>query len=145
MTATRGGNGYRLPTEAEWEYACRAGSGSRWSFGDDSGKLGEHAWYAGNSRDTTHPVGTRKPNAWGLYDVHGNVSEWCWDRYSANYYRKAPVSDPPGPGEGVTRVFRGGGWNHAAAQTRSAARDSLRTGYGVLTVIGLRVARNVEP
>jgi formylglycine-generating enzyme required for sulfatase activity len=144
VTVRAGSNGYRLPTEAEWEYACRAGSASRWSFGNDAAHLGEYAWYAGNSRDTTHRVGTRKPNAWGLYDMHGNVPEWCWDRYSANYYRRSPVSDPSGPGEGATRVFRGGGWNMAAAQTRSAARDSLRVGYSVLTIVGLRVARNAE-
>jgi formylglycine-generating enzyme required for sulfatase activity len=140
----RGGSGYRLPTEAEWEYACRAGSRSRWSFGNDPDLLCEYAWYADNSGGTTHPVGTRKPNAWGLYDMHGNVPEWCWDRYSASYYRRSPLSDPPGPGEGKTRVFRGGGWNFAAAETRSAARDSLGTGYRVLTIVGLRVARNAE-
>jgi formylglycine-generating enzyme required for sulfatase activity len=141
----RGGAGYRLPTEAEWEYACRAGTASRWSFGDGAARLGEYAWYARNASGATHPVGARKPNPWGLYDMHGNVAEWCWDRYSDAYYRRSPVSDPPGPGEGATRVFRGGGWNVEAAETRSAARDSLGIGYRVLTVVGLRVARDAEP
>jgi formylglycine-generating enzyme required for sulfatase activity/tRNA A-37 threonylcarbamoyl transferase component Bud32 len=141
----RGGRGYRLPTEAEWEYACRAGSSGRWSCGDSVKELGAHAWYAANSGDVTHPVGLKKPNAWGLYDMHGNAAEWCWDRYAADYYARAPVSDPAGPGVGRTRVYRGGGWNDGAAQTRAAARDTLGIGYRVLTVVGFRVARDAEP
>jgi serine/threonine-protein kinase len=140
----RGGSGYRLPTEAEWEYACRAGSTKRWSFGDSPAELGKYAWYAGNSGDTTHPVGLKEPNAWGLYDMHGNVREWCWDRYGADYYKHSPASDPTGPGTGNDRVYRGGSWNDRAPQTRAAAREPLGIGYGILTPVGLRVARNTE-
>ena len=106
--------------------------------------LGEYAWYAGNSGDVTHPVGQKKPNDWGLYDMHGDVPEWCWDRFDPNYYRTAPLSDPVG-GRGETRVYRGGGWNDAAAQTRSASRQSLGQAYGVLTLVGFRLARDAAP
>ncbi len=138
----RGGNGYRLPLEAEWEYAARAGSTTRWASGDDAHSLDSHAWHAGNSSDRTHPVGAKKPNAWGLHDMHGNVPEWCWDRYDERYYHITPVSDPPGSGKGPGRVYRGGGWNHMPTQTRSAARNTLGIGYSVQTPVGLRVARN---
>jgi serine/threonine protein kinase len=141
----RGGNGYRLPIEAEWEYACRAGTTTRWSFGDSPKELDKYAWYAGSSGDTTHPVGLKEPNPWGLYDMHGNVREWCWDRYGADYYKHSPASDPAGPGTGNERVYRGGNWNDHAPQTRAAARQTLGMGYGILTPVGLRVARNAEP
>lgn len=117
---------YRLPTEAEWEYACRAGSETAYSFGDDPSPLGEYAWYAGNSGDETHPVGTKKPNAWGLYDMHGNVMEWTFDQYLPGYYaeRKGETADNPlaEPTELYPRAVRGGSYKGEAADLRSANR-----------------------
>ncbi len=117
-------NGYRLLTEAEWEYACRAGSRTRYSFGDDDSALGDHAWYAANSGGTPHPVGSRKPNRWGLHDLHGNVWEWCWDRYGR--YSSAAQDDPIGPPTGEERVLRGGAFSNSAVNLRSALRIRVR-------------------
>ena len=113
-----------LPTEAEWEYACRAGSTTKYCFGDEPKDLGDYAWYSGNSNDRTHPVGKKKPNAWGLYDMHGNVWEWCRDRYDKQYYAESPKKDPTGIGTGRSRVLRGGSWYGigGASYCRSAAR-----------------------
>ena len=112
----------RLPTEAEWEYACRAGSKTEYSFGDDVGSLEDYAWFRANSEEKTHPVGQKKPNAWGLYDMHGNVFEWCADGYDAGYYAKSPEDDPKGPAAAGSRVLRGGSWGYHADDTRSAYR-----------------------
>jgi formylglycine-generating enzyme required for sulfatase activity/photosystem II stability/assembly factor-like uncharacterized protein len=129
---------YRLPTEAEWEYACRAGTTTRFSYGDDSGyaSLANYAWYSANSGSTTHPVGQKLVNPWGLNDVQGNVYEWCQDWFGT--YPGGSVSDPQGPGTGSYRVIRGGYWFSNAYICRSADRDihGPSSGYGG---IGFRV------
>ncbi|MFN6138478.1 MAG: formylglycine-generating enzyme family protein, partial [Planctomycetota bacterium] len=112
----------RLPTEAQWEYAVRAGSTTAYCFGDDENKLGDYAWYDKNSGNKNHPVGTKKPNAWGIHDGHGSVWEWCSDWYDSKY-SKGPLTDPVGPSTGSNRVGRGGSWNDGAAYCRSALRD----------------------
>jgi formylglycine-generating enzyme required for sulfatase activity len=114
------GRFYRLPTESEWEYACRAGSSRAYCFGEDEARLGEYAWYGKNSGNKTHPVGQKKPNAWGLYDMHGNVWECCSDWFGE--YPSGAVTDPTGASTGSSRVRRGGGWNFGAANCRSASR-----------------------
>ena len=117
-------NGYRLPTEAEWEYACRAGTSTKYSFGNAVRRLKANAWFSENSSRKTHPVGQKKPNPWGLYDMHGNVAEWCNDFYSENYYNKSPLKNPKGPTNGEERVLRGGAWNSSADTCRSSYRGS---------------------
>jgi len=114
---------FRLPTEAEWEYACRAGNRGKWCFGDDEAELGDYAWYSANSGSTTHPVAQKKPNAWGLYDMHGNVWEWCADWYGD--YPTDDANDPQGPSSGSYRVLRGGSWNSNPGNCRSANRNDL--------------------
>jgi acetoin utilization deacetylase AcuC-like enzyme/formylglycine-generating enzyme required for sulfatase activity len=139
-------NGYRLPTEAEWEYACRAGTNSQYSFGDDARSLKDYAWFAANSSSKTHPVGQKKPNPRGLYDMHGNVAEWCNDFYSADYYAQAPERNPRGPREGKERVLRGGAWNSSAEACRSAYRasdPSLDDTCLANDAIGFRCVRSV--
>lgn len=136
------GRVYRLPTEAEWEYACRGGTDTAFSFGDNSRFLIHYAWYLENSKATPNPrttssVGEKKANAFGLYDMHGNVDEWCSDYY--DNYPKGPVSDPSGPREGFGRVLRGGSYNSEARYCRSAWRQSLGQS-AQLSYIGFRVA-----
>ena len=132
---------FRLPTEAEREYACRAGSKTRFSFGDSESVLGEYAWYASNSGGKTHPVGQKKPNPWGLYDMHGNVAEWCADWYAD--YPKAAVTDHQGPASGTYRVLRGGSWYPTPDGCRSAFRNHGTPGIRY-NVFGFRVVVSVS-
>ena len=125
---------FRLPTEAEWEYAARAGSQSRYFFGDDSRLLPEYAWFQELAGGGAHPVGQKKPNPWGLFDIYGNVWEWCQDYYGP--YDAKDQTDPSGPVAGKRRVFRGGAWNGPSDRCRSAARDSFPAAAFVL---GFRV------
>jgi len=120
----RGGK-FVLPTEAQWEYACRAGSTTRYCFGDDDSMLSQFGWHGKNSGGRSHPVGTKKPNAWGLYDMHGNVWEYCQDWFSGSYYANSPTDDPTGPEKGDYRVMRGGSFHVTfPAFCRSAYRSS---------------------
>jgi len=114
--------GCRLPTEAEWEYACRAGGQGKYCFGDDPAKLEEYAWFGKNSGWKPHPVGQKKPNAWGLYDMHGNAWEWCQDWYAFEYYIYSPEMNPTGPEEGEARVVRGGSFFDDPARLRCGSR-----------------------
>jgi formylglycine-generating enzyme required for sulfatase activity len=119
------GNFYRLPTEAEWEYACRAGTTTAFSFGNETQNLDEYGWYASNSNDKYQPVGTKKPNPWGLHDMHGNVAEWTLDQYLPTAYgkRKNEVLNPfEEPAKVYPKVVRGGSWMDAPKRLRSAAR-----------------------
>jgi len=126
LNEKEGTDKYRLPSEAEWEYACRAGTTTRYSFGDDDdyANLGDYAWYDENSDDETHPVGQKKPNSWGLYDLHGDVWEWVQDCWHGYYYGGAPVDGSAWEsGDGAYRVFRGGSWSDVARNCRSANRN----------------------
>lgn len=116
----REGRVYRLPTEAEWEWACRAGTTTSYSFGDDESVLSDYGWFTGNSGDQTHPVGKKKPNPWGLYDMYGNVWEWCSDWH--DFYPVGAATDPQGPAESTERVLRGGACVSRAGYCQSAYR-----------------------
>jgi formylglycine-generating enzyme required for sulfatase activity len=131
------GNVYRLPTEAQWEYACRAGTTTKFSFGDDESDFAEYGWYIMNSGRTTHPVGSKKPNAWGLYDMHGNVWEWCQDW--AKRYPDRALTDPTGADRGPYRVGRGGGWADVTGSCRSATRGRNKPSHRI-SGYGFRVA-----
>jgi len=133
------GTGYDLPTEAQWEYACRAGTTTARHFGDSDTMLQEYAWSATNSGGKTHAVAQLKPNTWGLYDMHGNVWEWCADWYGADYYAQSPPRDPSGPTTGSFRVYRGGGWYRYAGNCRSASRPAYSPDYRSAN-LGFRLA-----
>ena len=131
----------RLLTEAEWEYACRAGSTTRYCFGDADAGLGDYAWYGANSGNTTHPAGEKKPNAWGLFDMHGNVWEWCADWCGG--YPKGAVTDPQCLASGMFRVMRGGAWNLNPGDCLAANRSSSTPGSRS-NVYGFRVVVSVS-
>jgi formylglycine-generating enzyme required for sulfatase activity len=159
------GHYYRLPTEAEWEYACRAGTTTAYSFGDDVSKIDEYAWHLDNSEETYHKVGLKKPNSWGLYDMHGNVSEWVLDRYDPEFYSTLsadsvnvfPVNVPDG--KEYPRVTRGGSWDHIEIECRSSSRIASHDEWKIhdpclpksiwyLTdgsMVGFRVVRPLTP
>jgi len=134
---------YRLPTEAQWEYACRAGTTTVYSFGDDVSKLGQHAWYNKNAarinENYAHRVGQKLPNPWGLYDMHGNAHEWCQDWY-APYGSEKVVSDPMGPAQGTVRLLRGGSFVDRSSIVRSAVRNDLQPTHRFFSV-GFRPSR----
>jgi len=131
---------YALPTEAQWEYACRAGSTKAYFWGDDPNQLGGQGWFSDNSGDKTHPVKSKKPNPWGLHQMHGNVWEWCADWYGS--YPSVAVEDPPGPSSGSSHVCRGGGWDRGARDCRAAFRGfSAPADEYNLPALGLRLAR----
>lgn len=127
---------YRLPYEAEWEYACRAGSTNRFSFGNDPGAAEKFAWTLENSDSRTHPVGSKEPNAWGLHDMHGNVWEWCLDWFEP--YPPQAVTDPTGPTTGKYKVFKGGGWNQDAPYAGCANRFMMSPANGI-HFVGFRI------
>ena len=129
---------YRLPTEAQWECACCAGTTTRWWCGDDETALLDCAWLNSNAGGITHPVGEKRPNPWGLCDVHGHVEQWCLDWFDAKYYELSSAIDPMGPPSGSNRVLRGGGWGYVPVYCRSAYRHSHRPG-GRNRNAGLRV------
>jgi formylglycine-generating enzyme required for sulfatase activity len=139
----------RLPSEAEWEYACRAGTDTDYSFGTDARKLGDCAWFADNSSKKTHPVGQKKPNPWGLYDMHGNVAEWCQDVYGKGYYQVSPEKNPHGPADGKEYVLRGGSWKSPAVALRSSYRLGDNPGFSdaclARDAIGFRCVRKAPP
>jgi formylglycine-generating enzyme required for sulfatase activity len=138
----RRGLGYRLPTEAEWEYCCRAGTNTQFSFGNDPARMGEFSWSGGSKGEGPHPVGQKPPNAWGLFDMHGNIWEWCGDWHNNQYYTNSPPDDPPGPAmpTGHSRVIRGGGYDSPPKFSRASLRGG-REPDRKEKILGFRVAR----
>lgn len=138
----REGKKYRLPTEAEWEYACRAGSEEKFCFGSDKSLLKEYAWYALNASGYTHNVGTKKPNTWGLYDMHGNIWEWCLDRYAEDYTHTPTDGSAYAVASDKGRVLRGGSFNANASKCSCSSRINLGSG-GKNYFIGFRLLLEV--
>jgi formylglycine-generating enzyme required for sulfatase activity len=143
QTSSKFSYSLRLPTEAEWEYACRGRTQTRFSFGDNAGDLSVYGWYEINSYKKTHPVGQKKANPFGLYDMHGNVWEWCSDWFDSQYYENSPMLDPAGPSTGQGSVLRGGGWLNGENICRSATRIGL-TQTNKSSYIGFRVVMNAN-
>jgi formylglycine-generating enzyme required for sulfatase activity len=132
--------GFDLPTEAEWEYACRAGTTSIYYLGEDESDLARAGWYYGNANDGTHPIGQKEPNSWGFCDMHGNVWEWCHDLYDIDYYSSSPSHNPAGAEDGPFRVVRGGGWFNDSGSCRSSNRNNIAHDADT-DGLGLRVVR----
>ena len=144
LNQKEGGNRYRLPTEAEWEYAARAGTTTAYSFGDNDADLGRHAWFGEDfATGGTHPVGQKAPNPWGLHDVHGNAWEWVQDWFDPAYYASSPSVDPTGPQQGSKRVVRGGSWHTTATSWRMAFRRDYDPDYRGIS-IGFRLLRAAD-
>lgn len=142
LNEKEGANKYHLPSEAEWEYACRAGTQTRYCFGDDESKLNEYAWYSGNSGSETHPVGQKKPNSWELYDMQGNVWEWVQDKWHDNYEGAPSDGSVWEDGSGSDRVFRGGSWINDSGICRSALRSRRNPGTRY-DFLGFRLLRRL--
>ena len=140
-------DGYRLPTEAEWEYACRAGTQTAYFMGNDSSKLADYAWFDKNSGGHPRPVGQKQPNPWGLYDSCGNLWQWCNDFYQVDYYEVSLEENPRGPETGDSKVVRGGAWKFSAESCRAGYRYNENPGYADVCfgydIYGFRCVRNV--
>jgi len=139
------GAAYRLPTEAEWEYACRAGTTTRYGFGDDAADLVRHGAWRSTSQGQSRPVGQLQPNAWGLLDMHGNLWEWCADLYAQTYYAESPTDDPQGPDSGGECVLRGGSWQSSAPTILRSAYRGGGNPDNKNRCLGFRVARAPHP
>jgi len=136
-------SGYRLPSEAQWKYACRAVSQTQNAVGDDERLLPEYGYYSNNSTGRTRPAGDKLSNGWGLLDMHGNVWEWCWDWHGMTYYRESPdrhPSGPAGPNESSACVLRGGSWTYSAERLRSEYRSGVYHLADTEAITGFRVA-----
>ena len=141
----RAGVSLRLPTESEWEYAAGGGAAhTGWAGTSDEGSLGDYAWYGANAERKTHPVGGKKPNAYGLFDMSGNVWEFCSDWHGENYYAESPAENPTGPARGFGRILRGGSWINSANGVRTTIRHRIDPGFRTINLNGFRLAAD-EP